>query len=67
MAELAAETENDSVCLPHRVIYTSQIVNPIARIYVIFIDELSVVNGVLLKSQRVVVQDSTKAKLVTHE
>ena len=63
-AELAAATENDSVL--QRVIRSitegkANCPNP----YVTFVDELCVVDGVILKGERVVVPDSMKAQMLT--
>ena len=63
-AELAAATENDGVL--QRVIRSitegkANCPNP----YVIFVDELCVVDGVILKGERVVVPDSMKAQMLT--
>ena len=63
-AELATATENDGVL--QRVIRSitegkANCPNP----YVTFVDELCVVDGVILKGERVVVPDSMKAQMLT--
>ena len=63
-AELAAATENDGVL--HSVISCiTDGENNCPRPYVTFVDELSVVDGVLLKGQRVVVPGSMKTQMLT--
>ena len=63
-AELAAATENDGV-LQSVISCITDGENNCPRPYVTFVDELSVVDGVLLKGQRVVVPDSMKAQMLT--
>ena len=63
-AELAAATENDGV-LQSVISCITDGENNCPRPYVTFIDERSVVDGVLLKGQRVVVPDSMKTQMLT--
>ena len=63
-AELATATENDGV-LQSGISCITDGENNCPRPYVTFVDELSVVDGVLLKGKRVVVPDSMKTQMLT--
>ena len=63
-AEVAAATEKDGV-LQCVISCITDGENKCPNPYVTFVDELSVVDGVLLKGQRVVVPDSMKTQMLT--